>query len=95
MPSAADQSQWRRDASEFNELNIDLPKGTLLQSLLRIFIVFNEHNIWILCILIHDTLKRIRVGRIRKTANSMWPRRDGGNSQCLSTGILMDFEPPM
>jgi hypothetical protein len=22
MPSAADQSQWRRDASEFNELNI-------------------------------------------------------------------------
>jgi hypothetical protein len=42
MPSAAYQSQWRRDASEFNELNIDLPKGKLLQSLVRIYIVFNE-----------------------------------------------------
>jgi hypothetical protein len=30
IPSAADQSQWRRDASEFSELNIDLPKGKLL-----------------------------------------------------------------
>jgi hypothetical protein len=42
MPSAADQSQCRHDASEaseFNELNIDLPEGKLLQSLLRIFIV--------------------------------------------------------
>jgi hypothetical protein len=73
LPSAADQSQWRRDASEFNELNVNLPKGKPLQSLLRIFIVFNEPNIWIICALIHDTLKRIRVRRIRKSANSMWP----------------------
>jgi hypothetical protein len=75
-----DQSQWRRDASEFNELNIDLPKGMLLQSLLLIYIVYNviyivynEPNPWILCVLIHDTLKRIRVRRIRKSVNSMWP----------------------
>jgi hypothetical protein len=73
MTPAEDQSQWRRDASEFNELNIDLPKGKLLQSLLRIFIVFNEPDIWIRCVLIHDTLKRIRVRRIRKSVNSMWP----------------------
>jgi Zn-dependent M16 (insulinase) family peptidase len=33
-----------RDASEFNKLNFDLPKGKLLQSLLRIYIVFNEPN---------------------------------------------------
>jgi hypothetical protein len=73
MPSAGDQSQWRRDASAFNELNIDLPKGKLLQGLLRIYIVFNEPNPWILCVVINDTLKRIRVRRIRKSANSMWP----------------------
>jgi hypothetical protein len=61
MPSAADQSQWRRDASEFNnELDIDLPKGKLLQSLLRIFVVFNEPNIYMnYCVFIHDTLKRL------------------------------------
>jgi hypothetical protein len=34
IPSAADQSLCRRDASEFNKLNIDLPKGKLLQSLI-------------------------------------------------------------
>jgi hypothetical protein len=73
MPSAADQSQWRRDASELNTLNIDLPKGKLLQNLLRIYNEFNEPKPWILCVLIHDTLKRIQVRRIRKSANSMWP----------------------
>jgi hypothetical protein len=44
MPSAADQSQGCRDASEFKKVNIDLPKAKLLQSLLRIYIVFNEPN---------------------------------------------------
>jgi hypothetical protein len=77
MPNAADQSQWRRHASEFKKVNIDLPKGKLPLSLLRIYIVFlkwtNEPNPWILCVLIHDTLKRIRVRRIRKSTNSMWP----------------------
>jgi hypothetical protein len=36
--------QTKSDASEFNKLNIDLPKGKLLQSLLRIYIVLNEPN---------------------------------------------------
>jgi hypothetical protein len=63
---ARGQSQWRRDASEFYKLNIDLPKGKLLQSFLRInYIVFNEPNPRILCVLIHDTWKRIQVRRIR------------------------------
>jgi hypothetical protein len=43
-----------------NELNIDLPKGKLLQNLLRIYIVFNERNQRILCVLINDTLERIQ-----------------------------------
>jgi hypothetical protein len=85
MPSAADQSQWRRDASEFNTLNIDLPKGKLLQSLLRIYIVFNEPNPWIICVLIHDTLKRIQVRRIRKSVYSMWPHYKGVEARhCLT-----------
>jgi hypothetical protein len=70
IPSAADQSQWRHDASEFNKLNIDLPKGKLLQNLLRIYIVFNEPNQWILCALFNSWyLERIQVRRIRK-----WPK---------------------
>jgi hypothetical protein len=60
------------DASEFNKLNIDLPKGKLLQGLRRIY-RFTSNLYRIQCVLIHDTLKRIRVRRIRKSANSMWP----------------------